>query len=344
MDKRANKSTIKAGCSVPSSLAVLSSSFLFLRKLPYRFCVSPQTDPLGCGRQDRQSQVPFYGGDLRRDVGVSNAVLTIWQISFDYIRSKRPSAADLLSLMSFFDRQGIPEWVLKPYRTLNDVIPTVTSCHWCRHPWRCRRRLAPARTRLDGTDDQMDSGFEDDVVMLRDYCLIAATEGGEEFEMHWLVQLSTRRWLEAFKQQDTFKQQYIKRIATSFPTGEYKNWATCQTLFAHVQVVLGDRRSKDTLETWATLLHNGGCYADSQGKYEVAQQMLGEARQVREKKMGKKATATLQSISMFAIVLHHQGRWKEAESLEVQVMETRKRVLGEDYPDTLTSMNNLAFT
>jgi hypothetical protein len=28
----------------------------------------------------------------------------------------------------------------------------------------------------------------------------------------------------------------------------------------------------------------------------------------------------------------------------VQVMETRKRVLGDEHPDTLTSMNNLAFT
>jgi hypothetical protein len=40
----------------------------------------------------------------------------------------------------------------------------------------------------------------------------------------------------------------------------------------------------------------------------------------------------------------NQGRWKEAEELEVQVMETRKRVLGEEHPSTLTSMNNLAFT
>ncbi len=52
-------------------------------------------------------------GDLRRDGGASNAILTTWQISFDYIRLKQPSAADLLALMSFFDRQGIPEWVLK---------------------------------------------------------------------------------------------------------------------------------------------------------------------------------------------------------------------------------------
>jgi hypothetical protein len=39
-----------------------------------------------------------------------------------------------------------------------------------------------------------------------------------------------------------------------------------------------------------------------------------------------------------------QGRWKEAEKLFVQVIETRKRKLGAGHPDTLTSMNNLAFT
>ena len=38
------------------------------------------------------------------------------------------------------------------------------------------------------------------------------------------------------------------------------------------------------------------------------------------------------------------GRWKEAEKLEVLVMETSKRVLGEEHPDTLTSMGNLALT
>ncbi|KAH0544448.1 hypothetical protein GP486_008515 [Trichoglossum hirsutum] len=45
-----------------------------------------------------------------------------------------------------------------------------------------------------------------------------------------------------------------------------------------------------------------------------------------------------------ASTYRNQGRWKEAEELEVQVMKTRKRVLGEEHPDTLTSMANLAFT
>jgi hypothetical protein len=38
------------------------------------------------------------------------------------------------------------------------------------------------------------------------------------------------------------------------------------------------------------------------------------------------------------------GRWREAEELFVQVMQTRKRVLEEEHPSTLTSIANLAST
>ncbi|KAF1969506.1 kinesin light chain [Bimuria novae-zelandiae CBS 107.79] len=45
-----------------------------------------------------------------------------------------------------------------------------------------------------------------------------------------------------------------------------------------------------------------------------------------------------------AMVLLSDGRYHEGEKLFVQVMETSSRVLGEEHPDTLTSMANLAST
>jgi hypothetical protein len=45
-----------------------------------------------------------------------------------------------------------------------------------------------------------------------------------------------------------------------------------------------------------------------------------------------------------ALTYEDQGRWAEAEKLQVQVMGTRKKVLGPEHPLTLTSMNNLAST
>jgi tetratricopeptide (TPR) repeat protein len=290
----------------------------------------------------RSKLLEHDAGDLRRDGGASNAILMTWQISFDHIRSLRRSAADLLSLMSFFDRQGIPGWVLDP--KLAKIPVQASGLEVSRDGESDDSSSLIDSDMDDGVDDDIDGEFEDDVAMLRDYCLIVADEAEDEFEMHGLVQLSTRRWLEAHGQQETFKQQCIERMAASFPTGEYENWAVCRDLFAHVQVALSYRPGEDTLETWATLFHNGGWYAWSQGRYEVAQQMLGKARKVREKRLGKENVATLASTSMFALVLLDQGRWEKAEKLFVQVMEAFKIKFGADHPDTLTSMNNLAST
>ncbi|KAE8361552.1 purine and uridine phosphorylase [Aspergillus caelatus] len=42
--------------------------------------------------------------------------------------------------------------------------------------------------------------------------------------------------------------------------------------------------------------------------------------------------------------LYSDGRWEEAEELDLQALELRKQVLGPEHPDTLTSMANLAST
>ncbi|KAI9887237.1 MAG: hypothetical protein M1823_000907 [Watsoniomyces obsoletus] len=46
----------------------------------------------------------------------------------------------------------------------------------------------------------------------------------------------------------------------------------------------------------------------------------------------------------YALVLFEAGQWEEARKLRAQVMETRQRVSGQEHPDTLASMTNLAST
>jgi hypothetical protein len=112
-------------------------------------------------------------GDIRRDGTASNAITTTWQISFEHIRQERPSAAQLLSLMSLFDRQGIPYYLL---RKLEDVGSGVSS-------------------NVDAPDD-MAIDFEEDIYTLASYSLISSNIDRNTFEMHQLVQFSTRKWLE----------------------------------------------------------------------------------------------------------------------------------------------------
>ena len=42
--------------------------------------------------------------------------------------------------------------------------------------------------------------------------------------------------------------------------------------------------------------------------------------------------------SNFGLVMTENGNWENAEKLEVQVMDMRKKLLGAEHPDTLTSM------
>jgi hypothetical protein len=61
----------------------------------------------------RLSLLNHEGGQLQQDWEAKNSIILTWQISFDHIRQARPIAADLLSLMSFFDRQGIIKYLLQ---------------------------------------------------------------------------------------------------------------------------------------------------------------------------------------------------------------------------------------
>ena len=60
--------------------------------------------------------------------------------------------------------------------------------------------------------------------------------------------------------------------------------------------------------------------------------------------MGTPMTYNDERHTNYGLVFHEAGYWKEAEQLDVQVLEMRRRVLGEEHPDMLTSMVILALT
>jgi tetratricopeptide (TPR) repeat protein len=288
-------------------------------------------------------------GHLRRDETASNAVLLTWQISFEHIRSIRRSASDLLSLMSFFDRQGIQECLLRgPSTIVND-------------------------------DD-----FDDDVSTLRDYYFITAPDS-KMFEMHSLVQLATRTWLENQGQLDRFRDQFVANLCEELPPGTYENWGKCQALFPHAKAALTQQpKDKESRKRWAILLYNAAWYSllqrrageaehmsmmslevmqevcseesretlyslgllgqakDIGGKYEEAERILKQALALSEKVLGPSHPDMLGSMNNLALVLQSQGKYEEAEGINRQTLALNVEVLGPKHPETLTSMNNLA--
>ncbi|KAF2818477.1 hypothetical protein CC86DRAFT_388958 [Ophiobolus disseminans] len=154
--------------------------------------------------------------------------------------------------MSFFDRQGIPESLLRRQEEQKDV--RVDS-----------QQEAEEQVGSDGEDDTSqpsidDDDFEADIVALRKFCFISVETDRATFEMHTLVQLATRKWLEANKQLERWKQQFVGNLYAEFPTGAYENWAACQALFAHAKSAVGHQPEADAcVEEWATVLYRAAC-------------------------------------------------------------------------------------
>ena len=292
-------------------------------------------------KSDRRktSLLDHEGGQLRRDVEAKNSIIITWQISFDHIRRTRPSAADLLSLMSFFDRQGIPESLVRDRAQAENGRE---EPHSGDGQGSSNEDDSDSNSDSDSiSESDKDNEFEKDVRILRDYSFISF-DTNQTFEMHSLVQLATRKWLKANGQLEVWKQCYIKNLSAKFPTGEHENWTDCQALFPHVNSAVKQRSKGEESLEWASLMHNAAWYSWRKGSITEAVDLSEIAMKMRKKRFGQEHEETLISMGMLSLAYGLGGRWKEAEELQVRVMETTKRVLGEEHPSTLISMNNLA--
>lgn len=218
----------------------ISQAATYIRQRAPRVKVSTYLKDFQRNERDRASLLNIVVRDRRRDGKASNSVLATWQISFEYIRTDRPSAARLLSLMSFFDRQGIAEEL-------------ITS-------------------RYGEDDGAVD--FEEDIMVLRSFSLVALSIKNDVFEMHRLVQFATRKWLEQRQEQERWKETYIAIMADAFPPGRYENWRRCRMLFPHAVLVLEYRPTdEDIIRQWTAVLSNAAWYAAEQGSYDEAELM-----------------------------------------------------------------------
>lgn len=300
--------------------------------------------------------------DLRRDDSASSAVITTWQLSFEQIRVTRPEAADLLSLMTMFDRQGIPEHILYEGRSKLQFTEAVGPL------LRFSLIRAQAREHSD-TRLQPNTRVQEQL-----------------FEMHSLVQLATREWMRLHGQVDVWQSAALRIMAAAFPSGQHETWAACRTLLPHSTKLLGystemdgkaklDRATIAMNTAWylievgqyaeaeqhgrsavaareeglgrehpdtLTSVSNLGTVLERQGKYNEAEAMHQQALEGLEKTLGCEHLETLISVSNLGIVLERQGKYKEAEAMHQRALEGSEKALGREHPDTLTSVSNLA--
>ena len=208
--------------------------------------------------------------DIRRDHSIRHAVIATWQISFQHIQATEPQAADLLALMSMFDKQGIPRWLLQ------------------------------------GTTRQLD--FDDALAPLLSFSFVRTEVGEQALAMHRLVQLSMRRWLEAESELGRWVKESILALSAAFPSGDYATWEQCRVLLPHLKEVAShETEDIEGLEKQAESALSAGWYLFLIGEYTAAERFCQSSLNIREKVLGLEHPHTLTSVSQLGRAPGREG-------------------------------------
>ena len=157
---------------------------------------------------------------------------------------------------------------------------------------------------LDEDEDPLDGVFVKACADLKAFSLITETPEGGNFNVHRLVQMVTNKWLYDHGEAELWARKALQTVSSKYP-------------------------SANDVKTWN----------ECANYLPHAQAVLQQ-----DSESDAEILLRLNLSSKVATYLWHQGRWLEAEKLEAQVLETSKRMLGIEHPDTLTMMANLAST
>ncbi|KAK5290627.1 hypothetical protein LTR99_011028 [Exophiala xenobiotica] len=236
--------------------------------------------------------------------GMSNAIATTWLVSFTHILRDQPLAADILRWSCFLVDKDIPVSLFS-----------------------------------QGEDEL---AVDEAIGTLKAYAFITEREDQQSFDVHRLVQLAMRNWLQTQGQQEFWIEETMQRLADIFPFPEHENREVWRQYLPHVLSAVHFQEHDVREEADIRLLFNIAESYALLGRYREAEEMHRQALDLREKVLGEEHLDTLDSMNNLAIVLQQQGKYKEAEEIHRQALDLREKVLGEEHLDTLDSMNNLA--
>ncbi|KAI9715684.1 MAG: hypothetical protein M1812_005836 [Candelaria pacifica] len=163
----------------------------------------------------------------------------------------------------------------------------------------------------------------------------------EQLQVKYYLLEYASKWLVHHVTRTAQAHEVAKVLIQFFETTQ--GWKWLERLSAAYRISPGHLQlMQSNLKVWTGLLHiiDGSHLALSNFLLVLAQNRVREL----SLSLSNEHPDTLSSMAYLASTYQNQGRWKEAENLEVQVMNTSKRVLGDEHPDTLSSMANLAIT
>jgi len=241
--------------------------------------------------------------DKTRYSGSRNAIAATWIVSFNQIHASDQDAADYLAFMSCIEPRMIPQSILPPLESKERKIHAL------------------------GT--------------LQAYSFIVEREDGHSYDLHRLVHLAMRNWLQEQGLDSHWIDLGIQHFATIFPTGN--NWEEREIWRQHLPHAsrIASSNQAEESENCHVLYRNIGSCLNRDGRSYDAEYWLSKACSLCVAKYGNNRHETLDCEFTLGIILRDSGQYSRAIQL-LEHVEQRDSILEEDHPDRLSSQHSLA--
>ncbi|KAJ7617831.1 hypothetical protein FB45DRAFT_1007550 [Roridomyces roridus] len=273
-------------------------------------------------------------------------VYTTWQISFQKLS---PVAAYLLQLCALLHHSNIPQsifanatqWILNNEGNETESMREV------------RKFLQNFVSRSGNWSKQY---FRNIVAEIEEYSLIQSREASDTLDMHPLVHL----WCSSTLADEVTTRACMANVVGMTIDVGPNAYLERIRMIAHVNMLVPDFTVVVDSQFWsqyAWMYYEGGRFEHAKGLYELDLQRQREAPgsvqrgrapgnlcPQSQKLLGEDHPDTLSAMANLALTYQQLGWYREAEPLQISVLERRQKFLGEDHPDTLSAMANLAGT
>ncbi|KAF8329215.1 hypothetical protein F5887DRAFT_1287803 [Amanita rubescens] len=276
--------------------------------------------------------------------GYGRSAYGTWDISFQQIEQMTlkeneeakaaQSAITLLKIFAFLNHENIPEELFKnaAENYMNDNVDTANSDF--------PMTLLNHQTLFIDEDGEWDKvQFLDGTQVLLSFSLISGVN--HLYSMHLLV----NSWSRSCMSQKEISNHYHRARAllscSIIPDWNVDNHAFCRLLAPHIRSnLLHGQELKFQDKYYGHEYDRFSIVFGHIGSWDEREKVLNAALERAVLESDHPGTLTI--MNELAFTYRNQGRWHEAEKLQVEVMTTWKVKLGLDHPDTLTAMNNLA--
>jgi tetratricopeptide (TPR) repeat protein len=259
--------------------------------------------------------ITLMSGEFRDSIRYkqsANAVATTWVVSFNQILKEDATAADLLAFISCIEWKAIPR----------SILPTI----------RPEARLVDA------------------IGTICSYSFMVKRDNEEVFDMHRLVHLAIRIWLDRDGRRVGIRKKAIEHVAEVFPSNDYENRNIWREYLPHAsQLLIVDQedsakaKHKDSAEAKRNLLWKVRRCLQTDGRIKEAVKWFEESCQWADD-LPEDNPSRLASQHALAEAYRANGQVREAVALLEHVVAVQKRVLAEDHPNQLGSQHALAVT